>query len=236
MGSITKATQDFLKEMGIDVGISDGIYGKKTARGIQALISVMKSELKDIKTLTGTEQKAMIIDQAQKMRCSKEQIAYILATVKHETNGTFKPVREAYWLTEKKRKKLLKRYYPYYGRGHVQLTWRENYKKFTRILRKHFDDDTIDLVIYPDLLLDPSYSIFVLCYGMKHGSYTGKKLSDYINRQGKCDYVNARRIVNALDKAQLIAGYAQDYLEELQDAKEVRKLRKGGRQDKDCFS
>ena len=42
------------------------------------------------------------------------QIAYVLATVEHETANTFKPIKEAYWLSENWRKRNL-RYYPYYG-------------------------------------------------------------------------------------------------------------------------
>uniref|UniRef100_A0AC34G9W9 Uncharacterized protein n=1 Tax=Panagrolaimus sp. ES5 TaxID=591445 RepID=A0AC34G9W9_9BILA len=45
---------------------------------------------------------------------------------------------------------------------------------------------------------------------MQEGWFTGKKLSDYITLQ-KSDFRNARRIVNLMDKADLIAGYARDY-------------------------
>ena len=41
-------------------------------------------------------------------------VAYIMATVKHETNNTFEPVEEAYWLSESWRKANL-RYYPWHG-------------------------------------------------------------------------------------------------------------------------
>ena len=49
--------------------------------------------------------------------------AYGLATAWWETNKTMQPVREAYWLSEAWRKPNL-RYYPHYGRGYVQLTWK----------------------------------------------------------------------------------------------------------------
>jgi putative chitinase len=48
-----------------------------------------------------------------------------------------------------------------------------------------------------------------MSYGMRNGSFTGKKLSDYIN-QNKCDYSNARRIINGVDRQALIAGYANN--------------------------
>ena len=90
------------------------------------------------------------------------QIAYVLATAKWETNHTFKPVKEAYWLSEKWRKKNL-RYYPYYGRGLVQITWKKNYEKFGKLLG-------IDLVDNPDLALKPDVAVFILVYGMMSGN------------------------------------------------------------------
>jgi hypothetical protein len=45
---------------------------------------------------------------------------------------------------------------------------------------------------------------------MRAGAFTGKKLSDYISAS-KCDYTNARRIINGVDRADLIAGYAAKF-------------------------
>lgn len=128
----------------------------------------------------------------------KTQIAYVLATVEHETNDTFRPVRESYWLGEWARRRL--RYYPYYGRGYVQLTWKFNYKRYSEILG-------IDLVANPDRAMEPAIACFVLVHGFKHGVFTGKKITDYI-RQGKTDFVGARRCINGTDKAAKIAAIA----------------------------
>jgi hypothetical protein len=46
--------------------------------------------------------------------------------------------------------------------------------------------------------------------GMKEGWFTDRKLSDYITLY-KSDFRNARKIVNGMDKADLIAGYAVEY-------------------------
>lgn len=132
----------------------------------------------------------------------KSQIAYVLATVEHETAGTFKPVKEAYWLDENWRKNNL-RYYPYYGRGFVQLTWRENYQKYSKILG-------VDLVKNPDILLEPNVSLFILVHGFRHGTFTGAKIADYLNYSRK-DYVNARRCINGTDKAREIANIAKKW-------------------------
>lgn len=124
------------------------------------------------------------------------QIAYVLATVEHETNNTFKPVREAYWMPEWYRKRF--RYYPYYGRGYVQLTWEYNYRFYGDLLG-------IDLLGNPDLAMNPEIACFVLVHGFRTGSFTGKKITDYINAT-KVDMVGARRCINGKDKAQKIAG------------------------------
>jgi putative chitinase len=46
--------------------------------------------------------------------------------------------------------------------------------------------------------------------GMEEGILTGKKFSDFFNK-AKEDWINARRIINGTDKAQLIAGHARKY-------------------------
>ena len=51
-------------------------------------------------------------------------------------------------------------------------------------------------------------------YCMMNGVYTGKKLTDYIQAE-KCDFINARRVVNGTDKAELIMSYAAKFLEAL---------------------
>ncbi len=137
------------------------------------------------------------------------QIAYIIATVQHETADSFQPVQESYYLGdsegEKHRKTL--RYYPFYGRGYVQLTWDYNYRKYSDLL-------ALDLVNNPDLVMRPDISLFILVHGMKQGVFTGVKLDDYISGNDM-DLFNARRIVNGTDQATLIEKYAMDWQAQL---------------------
>src|SRR5574343_1319969 len=56
----------------------------------------------------------------------RAKYAYILATVYHETAFTYDPISEY----GSRRYLMSKAYYPFYGRGYVQLTWRGNYKVF----------------------------------------------------------------------------------------------------------
>ena len=91
----------------------------------------------------------------------------------------------------------------YYGRGETQNTWFDNYEKLSKVFG-------VDFLKNPDLLLTQEWSTPVTIYSMKNGLYTGRKLSDYIN-QSKKDYLNARRIINGMDKASLIAGYAETF-------------------------
>lgn len=139
----------------------------------------------------------------------KAQIAYVLATVDHETAHTFKPVKEAYWLDDPDAylKAHHPDYYPYYGRGYVQLTWKNNYDKYGKLVGK-------DLVGKPDLALDPEVALFVLVHGFKTGAFTGHKLADHVNAE-KTDFLNARRCINGTDKQHEIAGIANKYLAQL---------------------
>ena len=133
----------------------------------------------------------------------KSQIAYAVATVEWETARTFKPVREAFWLSEEWRKENL-RYFPYYGRGYVQLTWEKNYQKYAEILG-------IDLVGKPDLAMDENVALFVLVHGFKTGAFTGRKITDYIN-ESMTEFVDARRCINGTDHDEDIANLAEKYL------------------------
>ena len=129
------------------------------------------------------------------------QVAYMLATAKHETANTFAPIEEY------GKGKGLPYGQPdpvtglvYFGRGYVQLTWARNYKSMGKALN-------LPLFLHPDLALRYDVAYKIMSYGMTHGTFTGVSLSRYIN-EGKTDYLNARKIINSLDKADLIAGYA----------------------------
>jgi putative chitinase len=146
-------------------------------------------------------------------------VAYMLATLKHECADTFQPI------TERGAKSYFDKYEPgtkigknlgntvkgdgylYRGRGYVQITGRANYRKMTEKLSLTGDED---LILHPDSALHPDIAYKIMSFGMRTGAFTGKKLSDYINA-AKCDYTNARRIINALDQADKIEGYAVNF-------------------------
>jgi hypothetical protein len=134
------------------------------------------------------------------------QIAFIMAIIQHETANTYKPVREAFWKTEDWRQQNL-RYYPYYGRGYVQLTWKTNYQKYTDILG-------IDLVSNPDRALEPEIALFVLVHGMANGTFRGLRLGQYIN-VNRTDFINATRMVGGTNRTHHIANLAQQWLTHL---------------------
>lgn len=144
----------------------------------------------------------LIIDACKAERASVEQAAYILATAYWETAQTMEPVREAFWLSDDWRKRNL-RYYPWYGRGFVQLTWKDNYIRAGHNLGEDFTTD-------PDKVMQPDIAARILVRGMMEGWFTGKSLPFYVNVD-KRDYRNARRVVNGMDKATTIADLARQY-------------------------
>lgn len=141
----------------------------------------------------------LIIDTCKAAGLLRNQAAYVLATAYWETARTMKPVREYGGETYLRTKP----YYPFVGMGYVQLTWRKNYEDWSRRLG-------VDFVVNPKKLLEPQYAVRVLVDGMRLGTFTGKKLADYITLSAS-DFAGARRIVNGTDKAASIAAIARDY-------------------------
>ncbi len=152
---------------------------------------------------------------------TKAKISYALATIKRETADTFQPVKEGYWITNNRVQKLYNYYYNhnrhaldtifpnglagfnYLGRGFVQITHNYNYKNIG-------DKIGIDLLNSPELALEPSTAFKIMEYGMFNGTFTGKKITNYIN-DSIIDYYNCRKVINGLDSAREIANYAQDF-------------------------
>ena len=132
---------------------------------------------------------------------------------KHETADTMQPIHEygkrAYFNKYEPGTRLGKVLgntlkgdgYRFRGRGFVQLTGRRNYAKASKAIG-------LDLVKEPDLALDEKVAARILIVGCLQGWFTGKKLGDYIGPSGD-DFINARRVVNGLDDAELIANYAR---------------------------
>lgn len=150
-----------------------------------------------------------------------KQRAYLLATAYHETAATMQPI------TEYGGKKYFDKYdvgsiaralgntpeadgdgYFFRGRGYVQITGRANYEKAGRFLK-------VNLVEKPDLALDPVIAAAIMIRGSTEGWFTGKKLGQYVNNT-HADYISARRVINGLDKAKLIASYAEVFEQALE--------------------
>lgn len=145
-----------------------------------------------------------LLDRIEESNLLLPQAAYVLATILHETALTYQPIAEygkgkgkAYGKPDPHTGQV------YYGRGYVQLTWRRNSETFGKML-------DIDLLNNPDLALDPAISWQITLKGMTEGLFTGKALDDYITKDKK-QYRSARRIINGLDRADLIAGYAEKF-------------------------
>jgi len=223
--------QGALAKLGYPVGDLDGLVGPRTRNAWSeflidesqgdptivdtAMIGVLQQHMAklakpsnhDFSTRDGTI--AAIIEECKKQGLGlRNQIAYVLATTQHETANSFQPVKEAYYLRDKAEayRKTLK-YYPYYGRGYVQLTWKKNYETYGHLLG-------VDLVNNPDLALQPEVALFVIVHGFKVGAFTGRPITKYIDAW-HTDFVNARRCINGVDRAQHIAELATNFAKTL---------------------
>jgi putative chitinase len=152
-------------------------------------------------------------------------LAYMLATVYHETAKTMQPIEEygrgagkAYGQKLKmgagpnKRIAYKTPNQLYYGRGFVQITWFENYEALGKLLK-------VDLLGKPELALRLDIATQILFEGMltaasSKGDFTGHCLEQYFNDKVS-DPVGARKIINGTDKSVLIAGYYNKFLQAL---------------------
>lgn len=140
--------------------------------------------------------------------------AYLLATAMHETASTMQPIAEYGKGRGKAYGKPGKHGQAQYGRGYVQLTWDANYEKADKALG-------LNGALLKDfnLAMQPTIAAQILVRGCEEGWFTGKSLDDYLP-----DYVQARRVVNGTDKAQLIAGYAREFESALRAAETLASL------------
>lgn len=144
-------------------------------------------------------------------------LAYMLATAHHETGRTMQPIEEwgkgknmDYGSRLKMARGKDRKRIPYtdttelfYGRGFVQLTWYENYDIAGQKLGKDFLHNAAGV-------MEMNNAIRIMFYGMMEGWFTGAKLSRFFNPTTE-DWKNARKIINGLDKWDLIKDHALEY-------------------------
>jgi hypothetical protein len=157
---------------------------------------------------------AGLLDRAEQEGVDDRHLAYILATTFHETAQTMQPIAEygagkgkPYGVPDPTTGQT------YYGRGFVQLTWVQNYQAMQKALGSRWAGR--DIYQNADAALDLDIATDVIFYGMMNGSFTGVGLPKYVTCTNPAtdttDYFNARKIVNGLDCATQIQGYAQQF-------------------------
>ena len=88
----------------------------------------------------------------------------------------------------------------------VQLTGRANYTAMTGVVRSIFPDAP-DFTEHPDAVKDDRYAAVIMFDGMFCGVFTEWALKNFIGDplQGQIvDYFHARKIINGMDRADLI--------------------------------
>jgi predicted chitinase len=171
-----------------------------------------------------------ILAEDAKFKQDPRWLAYELATAFHETARTMQPVRETKAANDNAAIAILDKAFatgqlpwvksPYWrkdadgkswlGRGLVQLTHKRNYE----ILGKAVG---ADLVADPDRAMESQVAVDIMFVGMRDGLFTGKSLADYFN-SNNTDWVNARRIINGVESAEKVAGYAKAFYMALKNA------------------
>lgn len=194
------------------------VVARATSRKTDELYTAVKSAIETSFGLLSTKQIDSIFQIIKAWNIYGDgdvyKLAYILATAWHESKLiSQKEIRcnPAGSSTQRICYERQAEYWDtgYYGRGYVQLTHYDNYLAMGTVFG-------LDLVTDPDAALEPELSAKILVFGMMSGSFTGKPLSNYIN-QFKKDFVNARRVVNGTDQAQLISEYAVTVLNNLKE-------------------
>ena len=166
-----------------------------------------------------------IVQYAAKLGVKRAWLAYILGTIFHETARWMVPIREGaqrYGPDYSDRaarnavavihaKRIISYNYAlpdangnsFYGRGLVQITHKENYKKFG------IEDD-------PDRALEWDKALEITFRGMIEGLFTGYSLED-VEEDGEQDFSNDRPIINGDGRkyGKKIANYADMFYDAL---------------------
>jgi hypothetical protein len=161
-------------------------------------------------------------DAVQDVTTGQRQLAYCLATFKWETAHSMRPIDEHgrdadfekhYGPDTKIGKSLGNTQHGdgarFHGRGFVQLTGRNNYKKAGDFL-------TVDLIAHPDKAKDINLAYRIATEGMIEGWFTGKKLNQFFKKGEVSNWIDARTIINRHDKAEEIANLGRKFYEILE--------------------
>lgn len=150
-------------------------------------------------------------------------LAYMLGTAHHETGRTMQPVRETFATTDAQAITRLNNAFnagklsfvkkPYWqldgdgkswlGRGLVQITHKDNYVRLGKLCK-------VDLTTDPTVAMQMEVALQIMFIGMREGAFSGKKLSQFFHGETE-NWSSARKIINGLERADLVASHAKKY-------------------------
>ncbi len=151
-------------------------------------------------------------------------LAYVLATAFHETGEDMQPLREGFCGSDQCSINAVTRLFEkgviginysipeangnsYFGRGLVQITFGDNYKKLGQALGMGSQ-----LYDNPSLALNMEIAVKIMFKGMIDGLFTTQSLSDFFSTS-VTDWDGARDIINPDKLGQLVGDYGRKFFQ-----------------------
>lgn len=181
-----------------------------------------------------------ILDEWQAKPVDNRWLAYMLATVYHETDSTMCAISENLNYSANRLRATFPKYFSAaqataYARQPERIAnrayanrigngdeasgdgWRYRGRGPVQITGRD-NYAKYGIADHPDMALDRVKAVEILFDGMINGRFTGRKLADFFSGTAS-DWIGARKIINSTDRAADIAGYAKKFAAAIEAAR-----------------